>query len=51
MNRDVQKSSVFNTGKSGAIHGKGMCLPWEISDLRGKEKSAEAIVLAKFFFS
>jgi len=37
-------------GKSGTIHGKGMCLPWEISALRGEEKSAEAIVLAKVFF-
>lgn len=27
-----------------------MCLPWEISDLRRDEKSAEAIVLTKFFF-
>ena len=43
---DAQQSTVTVDGKSHRTNGKRKNLPWEISTLRGDEKSAAGIVSA-----
>jgi len=47
MEGDAGQPIVTEGGKSCRTNRKGKDLPWEISTLRGAEKSAAGIVLRK----
>lgn len=44
MEGEVRKSIVTEGGKFCGTFRKYSCLPWEVFEPRGEEKSAEAIV-------